>query len=77
MFWPGRLIEDNIIDAHEEFHYLKSQKQEKASCCPKLDFNKAYEKIEWAFPQEVRGVQKNPKTGNPNQWDRVFNYNTG
>lgn len=53
-FVPNRQIQDNILIAHETFHYLKHKKS-------KLDFeiglkvnmNKAYDRVEWDFLEGV------------------------
>lgn len=54
VFVPGHLIQDNTLVAHEAFHSLRLNK-----CGPtghmaiKLDFNKAYDRVEWDFLSEV------------------------
>ncbi|CAL5418073.1 unnamed protein product [Camellia sinensis] len=51
-FVPGRLIQDSILIAHEAFHFLKHKKQgRRGSMALKLDFNKAYDRIQWDFLQ--------------------------
>ncbi|XP_043705322.1 uncharacterized protein LOC122655168 [Telopea speciosissima] len=46
-FIKGRLISDNILVAHEMFHYIKKQKQGKEKFLVlKLDMRKAYDRLE-------------------------------
>ncbi|CAL8992300.1 unnamed protein product, partial [Prunus brigantina] len=46
-FIPGRQIQDNLIIAHEIFHYLKLKKSKKHfDLGVKLDMNKAYDRVE-------------------------------
>lgn len=53
-FIPGRPIQDNIIVAHEVFHFLKrKKKRSKASVAIKLDLNKAYDRVCWDFMLKV------------------------
>ncbi|KAK9932560.1 hypothetical protein M0R45_019793 [Rubus argutus] len=49
-FVPGGLIQDNLIIAHEAFHYLrlKCSKRE-VEMGIKIDMNKAYDRVEWDF----------------------------
>lgn len=49
-FVLGRQIQDNIIVAHEVFHFLKHKKVgRKAYVAIKLDLNKAYDRVCWDF----------------------------
>ena len=49
-FVPGRLIQDNIVVAHEVFHYLRGKKRGcQKDMALKIYFNKAYDRIEWDF----------------------------
>lgn len=53
-FIPGRLIQDNIIVAHEAFHHLRRKKNVYGGYMAiKLDFNKANDRVEWDFLQAV------------------------
>lgn len=53
-FVPGRQIQDSILVAHECFHFLKQKKRDgQANLALKLDFNKAYDRIQWDFLQAV------------------------
>ncbi|KAL6183399.1 hypothetical protein ACLB2K_044810 [Fragaria x ananassa] len=50
VFVPGRLIQDNILLAHETYHYLKlKQEGGKHELALKLDMIKAYNRVEWDF----------------------------
>ncbi|KAK9928646.1 hypothetical protein M0R45_025770 [Rubus argutus] len=53
-FVPGRQIQDNILVAHEAFHYLKLRKTgDIHELALKLDMSKAYDKVEWDFLEDV------------------------
>lgn len=53
-FVPGRLIQDNILVSHEAFHHLKLKKQGGLyEMAIKLDFNKAYDRVQWDFLQAI------------------------
>ena len=46
-FMKGRIILDNVLVAHEIIHYARVQKQK--GILVKIDFEKAYDKINWDF----------------------------
>ncbi|XP_062021341.1 uncharacterized protein LOC133737882 [Rosa rugosa] len=49
-FVPNRQIQDNILLAHEVFHYLKLKREgDNNEFGLKLDMNKAYDRVEWDF----------------------------
>lgn len=53
-FVPGRLIQDNILVAHEAYHHLKNKKKGRSfEMAVKVDMNKAYDRIEWGFVKRV------------------------
>ncbi|XP_050365473.1 uncharacterized protein LOC126784002 [Argentina anserina] len=53
-FVPDRLIQDNLLLAHETYHYLKLKKKGgKHELGLKLDMNKAYDRVEWDFLRVV------------------------
>lgn len=48
------MIQDNIIVANEAFHFLKTHvRGKKQALAVKLDFNKAYDRVQWDFLKEV------------------------
>lgn len=53
-FVPGRLIQDNLMVAHEAFHHLKTKKSgRRYEMAIKVDMNKAYDRVEWSFVRKV------------------------
>lgn len=49
-FVGGRLIQDNLIIAHEVFHSLKRKDSRgKENLAIKLDMSKAYDRLQWGF----------------------------
>lgn len=53
-FVPGRKISDNVMVAHELMHALKSKKDcAEQYIAIKTDINKAYDRVEWNFLEEV------------------------
>ncbi|XP_043710296.1 uncharacterized protein LOC122659227 [Telopea speciosissima] len=53
-FVPERRILDNILLAHEAFHYIKNKKKGKKKLIAfKLDMKKAYDQLEWNFIEKV------------------------
>ncbi|CAN6566565.1 unnamed protein product [Malus baccata var. baccata] len=53
-FIKGRQIQENIILAHEIFHFLKMRRTKtKFEMGIKLDMNKAYDRVEWDFLEAV------------------------
>ncbi|KAK9938568.1 hypothetical protein M0R45_015297 [Rubus argutus] len=49
-FVPNRQIQDNILLAHESYHYLKLKREGgNHDLGLKLDMNKAYDRVEWDF----------------------------
>lgn len=53
-FVPGHLITDNILIAYEVLHSMSTKvKGKEKFMALKLNMNKAYDRIEWTFPQAV------------------------
>lgn len=51
---PGRKIQDNILVAHEAFHFLKRKKRGKHYFATiKLDLSKAYDQVQWDLLEAV------------------------
>jgi len=48
-FVPKRSIHDNILLTHEIMNKFKNMKEKKAWVALKLDMEKAYDRVEWAF----------------------------
>jgi hypothetical protein len=53
-FSPGRLISNNILVAYEILHYMQTRLWGKEGYMVlKLDMFKTYDRVEWAFLEEV------------------------
>lgn len=53
-FVGGRLIQDNLVIAHEAFHSLKKRdRRGKENIAIKLDMSKAYDRMEWSFVRSM------------------------
>lgn len=51
---PEKVIQDNILIAHETFHYLICKKRgRKYELVVKVDMSKAYDRLEWDFIEVV------------------------
>ena len=68
-FVPVRLLTDNILVAYESLHTMHGRKKgKKGSLALKLDINKAYDRVEWAFLKSIM-----VKMGFPKVWiERVM-----
>jgi hypothetical protein len=60
-FLPGRYIFEGVVVLHETIHELKRNKQK--GLILKLDFEKAYDKVNWDFLQQVLRMK-----GLPSLW---------
>lgn len=53
-FVPRRLIFNNVVIAHETYHYLKNKKKGRDyEVAIKMDMKKAYDRIEWNFLEAI------------------------
>lgn len=53
-FVVGRQIQDNVLIAHEVFHFLKMRKAKGLfELALKIDMNKAYDRVEWDFLEAI------------------------
>ncbi|KAL9668608.1 hypothetical protein QQ045_006145 [Rhodiola kirilowii] len=63
-FVPGQLITDNILIAHEMINIMRTRAHGGVGyCCVKLDMTKAYDRMEWAFLEEMQ-----KRLGFPSCW---------
>jgi hypothetical protein len=53
-FMPGRHILEGVVILHETIHELHRKKMD--GVLLKLDFKKAYDKVEWSFLQKKKPV---------------------
>jgi hypothetical protein len=60
-FLPGRYILEGVVVLHETIHELKRKRQR--GLILKLDFEKAYDKVNWDFLQQVLRMK-----GFPSMW---------
>ena len=53
-FIADRLISDNILIAFEFVHHMKTNcTRKKGFMAMKLDMSKAYDRVEWRFPEQI------------------------
>jgi hypothetical protein len=55
-FLPGRYILEGVVILHETIHELHRKKQK--GLILKLDFEKAYDKVNWSFLQQVLRMKR-------------------
>lgn len=55
-FVPGRSITDNIVIAQEMVHSLSKRKGKKGGFILKVDLEKAYDRVDWGYLEEVLQV---------------------
>jgi hypothetical protein len=60
-FLPGRNIMEVAVILRETLHELNSKKQD--GIILKLDFEKAYDKVNWNFLQQTLRMKGSPKRG--------------
>lgn len=65
-FVAGRQIQDNIVIAHEIFHFLKFRKTKmKFELGIKLDMSNAYDRVKWDFLEADAKKRLCPRLGHP------------
>jgi hypothetical protein len=57
-FLPGRNIMEGVVILHESIHEMQRKKQ--SGIILKLDFEKAYDKVNWAFLQQAMRMKGFP-----------------